>query len=147
MTSSNGNIFRVTGHLCGKFTGPRSPVNLPHKGQWRGALMFSLIYAWMNDWVNNREAGDLRRQHGHYDVIVMCRNDCILKQNSPRCNFNCLDTNNHSWSAMYLFLSITRTRIIRHNLQHPRDKYFSFHMLLLNWQNLVPLCLSVVDNE
>ena len=51
----------------------RSPVNFPHKGQWRGALMFSLIYAWMNDWVNNREAGDLRRQHGHYDVIVMSK--------------------------------------------------------------------------
>ena len=33
--------------------------------------MFSLIYAWINDWVNNHEAGDLRRQHGHYDVIVM----------------------------------------------------------------------------
>ena len=49
----------------------RSPVNFPHKGQWRGALMFSLIYAWINDWVNNREAGDLRRQHGHYDVFVM----------------------------------------------------------------------------
>ena len=49
----------------------RSPVNFPHKGQWRGALMFSLIYAWINDWVNNREAGDLRRQPGHYDVIVM----------------------------------------------------------------------------
>ena len=49
----------------------RSPVNFPHKGQWRGTLMFSLIYAWINDWVNNREAGDLRRQHGHYDVIVM----------------------------------------------------------------------------
>ena len=49
----------------------RSPVNFPHKGQWRGALMFSLIYAWINDWANNREAGDLRRQHGHYDVIVM----------------------------------------------------------------------------
>ena len=49
----------------------RSPVNFPHKGQWPGALMFSLIYVWINDWVNNREAGDLRRQHGHYDVIVM----------------------------------------------------------------------------
>ena len=49
----------------------RSPVNFPHKGQWRGALMFSLMYAWINDWVNNREAGDLRLQHGHYDVIVM----------------------------------------------------------------------------
>ena len=33
--------------------------------------MFSLIYVWINDWANNREAGDLRRQHGHYDVIVM----------------------------------------------------------------------------
>ena len=49
----------------------RSPVNFPHKGQWRGALMVSLIYTWINDWINNREAGDLRRQHGHYDVIVM----------------------------------------------------------------------------
>ena len=47
------------------------PVNSPHKGQWRGALMFSLVCARMNDWVNNREAGDLRRHRGHYDVSVM----------------------------------------------------------------------------
>ena len=47
------------------------PVNSPHKGQWRGALMFSLIYVWINGWVNNREAGDLRRYHAHYDIIVM----------------------------------------------------------------------------
>ena len=50
---------------------PRSPMNSPHKGQWRGALMFSLICAWRNDWVNNREAGDLRRHRAHYDVTVM----------------------------------------------------------------------------
>ena len=49
----------------------RSPVNSPHKGQWRGALMFSLICVWINDWVNNREAGDLRCHSGHYDVNVM----------------------------------------------------------------------------
>ena len=49
----------------------RSPVNSPHKGQWCGALMFSLICVWINDWVNNREAGDLRRHLAHYDVIVM----------------------------------------------------------------------------
>ena len=47
----------------------RSPVNSPHKGQWRGALMFSLI--WINGWINNREAGDLRRYRAHYDVTVM----------------------------------------------------------------------------
>ena len=49
----------------------RSPVNSPHKGQWRGALMFSLICVWINDWVNNREAGDLRRYRAHCDVTVM----------------------------------------------------------------------------
>ena len=49
----------------------RSPVNSPHKGQWRGALMFSLIYASIYGWVNNREAGDLRRHRAHYDVTTM----------------------------------------------------------------------------
>ena len=49
----------------------RSPVNSPHKGQWRGALMFSLIFVWINDRVNNREAGDSRRYRAHYDAIVM----------------------------------------------------------------------------
>ena len=49
----------------------RSPVNSPHKGQWRGALMFSLICAWINGWVNNGEAGDLRCHRAHYDVTVM----------------------------------------------------------------------------
>ena len=49
----------------------RSPVNSPHKGQWRGALMFSMICISINGWVNNREAGDFRRHHAHYDVTVM----------------------------------------------------------------------------
>ena len=47
------------------------PVNSPNKGQCPGALMFSLIRVWINGWVNNREAGDLRRHRGHYDVSVM----------------------------------------------------------------------------
>ena len=45
-----------------------SPDHTPHKGQWRKALMFSLICVWINGWVNNRATGNLRR---HYDVIVM----------------------------------------------------------------------------
>ena len=49
----------------------RSPVNSPHKNQWNRALMFSLIRAWINRWVNNCEAGDLRRHRALYDVIVM----------------------------------------------------------------------------
>ena len=49
----------------------RSPVNSPHQDQWRGALVFFLICARINGWVNNRDAGDLRRCRAHYDVIVM----------------------------------------------------------------------------
>ena len=48
-----------------------SPVNSQHKGQLRGALMFSLICVWISGWVNKRESGDLRRYRAHYDVIVM----------------------------------------------------------------------------
>ena len=51
------------------------PVNSPHKGQCRGALMFTLICARINGWVNNREAGDLRRYRAHCDVIVMNTTD------------------------------------------------------------------------
>ena len=63
MTLSNGNIFRVTGHLCGEFTGD--------KGRWREALIISLICAWTNGWVNDRSAGDLRSHCAHYHVTVM----------------------------------------------------------------------------
>ena len=35
------------------------------------ALVFSLMWAWTNGWVNNRDAGDLRRQWAVYDVTVM----------------------------------------------------------------------------
>ena len=69
MMSSNANIFSVTGHLCREFTGHQwTPYT---KGQWRGALTFSLICAWINGWVNNHEAGNLRCHCAHYDVTVM----------------------------------------------------------------------------
>ena len=48
-----------------------SPVDSPNKGQCRGALMFSLIWAWKNGWANNRDPGDLRRNRAHSDVTVM----------------------------------------------------------------------------
>ena len=83
----SGNTFSITGQLWGEIREThdgvikwkyfprywpfvrgihRSPVNSPHKGQWRGALMYTLICARING-----EAGDLRRYRGHYDVSVM----------------------------------------------------------------------------
>ena len=60
MTSSNENIFHVTGH----------------RGQWHGALMFSLICAWANGSVKNQDTGDLRRHRAHYDANVMTCSVC-----------------------------------------------------------------------
>ena len=84
------------------------PVNSTHKGQWRGALMFSLICARINNWVNNRKAGDLMRRHlGHYDVNVMGRphtwmvaptapphyTHCILRMYTDKCGTKWNDKN------------------------------------------------------
>ena len=99
MTSSNGNIFRVTGPFHW------SPLNSPHKGQWRRALIF-FIWASINAWVNNREAGDLRRHHAHYDVIVMnyLNNGTQTKQSTikpctsyPCCNMTKRQSSDNKW--------------------------------------------------
>ena len=49
----------------------RSPVNSPYKGQWCGALVFPSICAWINGWIINHEADNLRRHRAHYNIIVM----------------------------------------------------------------------------
>ena len=48
-----------------------SLVNTHHKGQWRRALMLSVICSWTNSWANNGDAYDCRRHRAHYDVAVM----------------------------------------------------------------------------
>ena len=68
MTSSNINIFRVTAHLCGELTGHRW---IPLTKASDTEIWCFLVYAWTNDWINNYDAGDLRRHHTHYDVIVI----------------------------------------------------------------------------
>ena len=51
--------------------GNQSPVKSTHKGQWRGALMFSLICAWTNGIANNWNDCDFRHSLTHYDVTAM----------------------------------------------------------------------------
>ena len=60
----------------------RSTVNSPHKGQWSGALMFCLICAWINGWVNNGGAGDLRCHRTHYDVTVMQQDNSMAHRDT-----------------------------------------------------------------
>ena len=87
MTPSNGNIYRITGPLRGEFTGDRwIPLSKVSDAElW----CFSLICVWTNGWVNNRNAGDLRRHRVHYDVTLMkpyCSEIGIFQENSQyRC--------------------------------------------------------------
>ena len=69
MTSSSGNIFRVTSPLCGEFTGDQWIIHT--KASCAELWCFLWISPWINGWVNSREAGVLRSYRCHYDVIVM----------------------------------------------------------------------------
>ena len=91
----------------------RSPVHSPLKGQWRGALMFSLICAWINGWVNNRDAGDLRWHRAHYNVIVMVsvhrvRGVFILKNMINRLRADFLK----KLRSIFAFMSFSDTKMI-----------------------------------
>ena len=78
MTSSNGNIFRVTGLCAWTLT---VAGEFPDKGQWRRALMFSLICVWTNSWAINGYACDLRRTPACYDVIIMHAWGHVMRSN------------------------------------------------------------------
>ena len=84
----------------------RSPVNFPRKGQWREALMFSLICARTNGWVNNLDAGDLRRRRAWYDVTVIIKIWC--------CNID-LVTAGHNHHAMLRLKLKSQKVTLAHN--------------------------------
>ena len=107
----------------------RSPVNSPHKGQWCGALIFSLICTWINGWVNNREAGDLRRHRAHYDVSVMTRYHMgvlwgwsVMKGNIPLTwlpwDVYVLPEASYSSELMLLVLGVSNKNGLGHQLCH-----------------------------
>ena len=95
----------------------RWPVNSPHKGQWRGALIVSLICAWTNGWVNNRDAGDLRRHRAHYGVTVMLQMVKICMKTGSfttiRCYFGGTPNGVTEWMIWFLPCGWTRSRPMR----------------------------------
>ena len=105
-----------------------SPVT-PHKGQWRVASMISLSCAWINGWVNNTEAGDLRRHRAHYVITEMYgmwrpnwwlqtlyRISCFKSYNDPVfvclsfITISCHKTNIYQMCHSYEFWDILKTK-------------------------------------
>ena len=117
MTSSNGNIFRDTGPLCGE-------------------LMFSLICAWLNGRVNNREAGDLRRRRAYHNVIVM---------EMIRCHFTC--------PSIYIYISfiwtntmVSRERMVSQITHGQLDSLFNsaFMLTTKDWLSVLGICRQLL---
>ena len=106
----------------------RSPVpgEFSAKGQWRGALMFSLICVWINGWVNNREVGNLRQYHAQYDVTVMSHALREIWYGSiQRLKVNtCVD--------IYVTYSVSR-QYLHSNITSEFSK-FAIHWLQLYWK-------------
>ena len=105
------------------------PVNSSHKGQWCRALIFSLICVWINGWVNNGEAGDLRRDHAHYDVTVMFKASISNRNWDSNGSRNSSLKNYSKMSIIYVFV-INRS-------------YF-FHLIgnqFINWH--ITICCSI----
>ena len=112
----------------------RSSMDSPHKGQWRGALMFCFICARTNGWANNRDAGDLR----HYDIIVMATIYSLLDLSPARGHpssdpflecpnlSNRMKTRTHSHAVPVPF---ARIDYLKHSI---------FHRTPVIWNNLPP---------
>ena len=92
--------------------------------------MFSLIWAWINGWVNSRDAGDLRRHRAHYDVIVMItkiKGDVI---NDAFLHWLNTDSEGMKWSThewwLRLWFTITMTSWwARWRLKPPTSRLFT----------------------
>ena len=129
----------------------RSPVNSPHKVQWRGALKFSLICARINGWVNNREAGDLRRHRAHYDVTVMILLGFVslwlygwwIHGTCSPMVFNSLVTGKCSWNPSLVFLNVYQDDGLEHFLcNYPQVNALRLYLWQVNINSNNGLVLS-----
>ena len=117
------------------------PVNSPHKGQWRGALMCSLIWSWTHGLANNRDASDLRRHRANYDVTVML---VYAVRRSSIFVYGLIHIRD-VWQHLYPALSLTCTDILSYMQAgiYIRASHHQVDLSLL----LVTKCLKTVINK
>ena len=140
-------FFRVTGSLCAEID--QLPVNYPHKGQWRGALIFSLISAWTNGWVNKRDVGDLRRHRAHCDVTVMKIIDEIPSKSRNTRGWR-------NWQQRLTTMAWRGSQNILHYVQHIEtetkwllfsDSVYKWIFFHKNWCMIIRISRDRISNE
>ena len=138
------------------------PVNSPHIGQWHGALMFSLIWVWINGWVNNGEAGDFRFHRAHYDVTVRrcCLSQSLSVKQFTVDNMNTMDTGFHtnmyicSLSCCVMLLHLYRQYLMDTHwdclIMHKKSlQHYSSHTcicIMYIYNVYIYICISIQRN-
>ena len=112
-------------------------MNSPHKGQWRWALMFSLICDRVNGWKNNGEAGELRRHRTHYDVSVRSR---YLKHGKVQTSRSTMWEVSTYLCSGYLLLA-PKSPYVRLT-SYPTDSVFWYSEIRKEWHSLTHLPLD-----
>ena len=108
-------------------------VDSPHKGQWRRALVFSLISVWTNDWFNKRNAGELRHHRAHNDVTAMGH---LIKPAAM--------AKGHHFSSKSTQLCYNNISMPRQNCCHFSDNIPEWVLLNANGCILIQICLKFV---
>ena len=117
MTSSNGSFFSALLAFC---VG-NSPVTgeIPSQKPVTELWCFLWSVPWINVWVNNREAGDLRRHRAPYNVIVLVSIHILF---SPyHSQFSC-DVHRVVF-AIYTYIQKT-TSIVHSRVSYLRENFF-----------------------
>ena len=105
--------------------------------------MFSLICTPINCWVNNREAGDLRRHCVHYDAIVMSKDRAFKWEMEVQCtqvNIKVISDVKIKIKNWYTYVALYINSYYQYIFLHNKGKCFS---ILLNLQtNIFRMDLS-----
>ena len=125
-----------------------SPVNSPRKGQWRRAMMFSLICVWINSWVNSREAGDLRRRRVvswlTISIITNTMYDVHISLHKPGSVFSLFGFVSVAWNMFHIY-TLRSWLIISITAKTVYDIHISLRKAQLRFQ-FIWVCVSCTKN-
>ena len=131
MTSPNGSISALLALCEGN-----PPINggFPSQRPVTRSFNHSFICAWTNGWANNRDAGDLRRQDAHCDLIVMRHTKWWSFTSSgifKNCHF--INIHRHTQQKVFHFTYLYTTFVVNSDHVYIKGLRLGFDWKLTTW--------------